>query len=119
MAGETILVTGGAGYIGAHTCLALAQAGYTVVVYDSLVHGHRAFAKFPVPVQARHVPVENKATPSARRCSDSSSGNTGKQRLCDSHAFGVTPALSVQSHPDLQRYRPSGLVLADSLLLED
>ncbi len=46
MAGETILVTGGAGYIGAHTCLALAQAGFTVVVYDSLVHGHRAFAKF-------------------------------------------------------------------------
>ena len=46
MAGETILVTGGAGYIGSHTCLALAQAGYTVVVYDSLIHGHRAFAKF-------------------------------------------------------------------------
>ncbi len=46
MAGETILVTGGAGYIGSHTCLALSQAGYNVVVYDSLIHGHRAFAKF-------------------------------------------------------------------------
>lgn len=46
MSGETILVTGGAGYIGSHTCLALAQAGYRVVVYDSLAHGHRAFAKF-------------------------------------------------------------------------
>lgn len=46
LAGETILVTGGAGYIGAHTCLALTQAGYRVVVYDSLVNGHRAFAKF-------------------------------------------------------------------------
>jgi UDP-glucose 4-epimerase len=46
MAGETILVTGGAGYIGSHTCFALTQAGYKVVVYDSLIHGHRAFAKF-------------------------------------------------------------------------
>lgn len=46
MAGETILVTGGAGYIGSHACLALAEAGYNVVVYDSLAHGHRAFAKF-------------------------------------------------------------------------
>jgi len=46
MSGETILVTGGAGYIGAHTCFALAQAGYRVVVYDNLVNGHRAFCKF-------------------------------------------------------------------------
>ena len=46
MAAETVLVTGGAGYIGSHTCLALAQAGYKVVVYDSLIHGHRVFAKF-------------------------------------------------------------------------
>ncbi len=46
MAGETVLVVGGAGYIGSHTCLALSQAGFTVVVYDSLIHGHRAFAKF-------------------------------------------------------------------------
>ncbi len=46
MAGETILVLGGAGYIGSHTCLALSQAGCKVVVYDSLLHGHRQFAKF-------------------------------------------------------------------------
>ena len=32
----TILVTGGVGYIGSHTCVALIQAGYTPVVYDSL-----------------------------------------------------------------------------------
>ena len=38
--GETILVTGGAGYIGAHACKALAAAGYTPVTYDSLVYGH-------------------------------------------------------------------------------
>ena len=31
-----ILVTGGAGYIGSHTCLELLQAGYDVVVVDNL-----------------------------------------------------------------------------------
>jgi UDP-glucose 4-epimerase len=33
---RTILVTGGAGYIGSHTCVALIEAGYTPVVYDNL-----------------------------------------------------------------------------------
>jgi UDP-glucose 4-epimerase len=41
-----ILVTGGAGYIGAHTCLALAEKGYTPVVYDNLVNGHREFVQW-------------------------------------------------------------------------
>ncbi len=31
-----ILVTGGAGFIGSHTCVELQQAGYEVVVYDNL-----------------------------------------------------------------------------------
>ncbi|KPV44353.1 UDP-glucose 4-epimerase GalE [Alicyclobacillus ferrooxydans] len=31
----TILVTGGAGYIGSHTCVALLDAGYDIVVVDS------------------------------------------------------------------------------------
>jgi len=39
---RTILVTGGAGYIGSHTVRALAEAGYGVVVYDSMEKGHRA-----------------------------------------------------------------------------
>lgn len=37
----TILVAGGAGYIGSHAVLALQQAGYGVVVLDNLVYGHR------------------------------------------------------------------------------
>ena len=38
---KNVLVTGGAGYIGAHACKAIAQAGYLPVVYDNLVYGHR------------------------------------------------------------------------------
>ncbi len=41
-----ILVTGGAGYIGSHTCKALAAYGYTPVSYDSLVYGHKAAVKW-------------------------------------------------------------------------
>lgn len=41
MSGETILVTGGAGYIGSHAVLALKKAGYEVIVLDNLVYGHR------------------------------------------------------------------------------
>ncbi|HEY9903072.1 MAG TPA: UDP-glucose 4-epimerase GalE [Candidatus Sericytochromatia bacterium] len=39
----TILVTGGAGYIGSHAVLVLQRAGYEVIVLDNLVHGHREF----------------------------------------------------------------------------
>ncbi len=41
MTNKTVLVTGGAGYIGAHACAALAAAGYEPVTYDNLVYGHR------------------------------------------------------------------------------
>ena len=45
MAGR-ILVVGGAGYIGAHTCLALREAGHVPVVFDNLSSGHREFAQW-------------------------------------------------------------------------
>ena len=35
---ETILVTGGTGFIGSHTCVELINAGYDVVVFDNLVN---------------------------------------------------------------------------------
>ena len=37
----TILITGGAGYIGSHTALSLKRQGYDFVVYDNLSTGHR------------------------------------------------------------------------------
>lgn len=37
---RNVLVTGGAGYIGAHVCRALEASGYLPVVYDNLSHGH-------------------------------------------------------------------------------
>lgn len=37
---KNILVTGGAGYIGSHTCKALALAGYTPVTVDNMIYGH-------------------------------------------------------------------------------
>ena len=39
---KTILVTGGAGYIGSHTVKALLNAGYQVHVLDNLSTGHRS-----------------------------------------------------------------------------
>jgi UDP-arabinose 4-epimerase len=42
----TILVTGGAGFVGAHTCKALAQAGYRPVAFDNLSRGHESFVRW-------------------------------------------------------------------------
>ncbi|MBW4471141.1 MAG: UDP-glucose 4-epimerase GalE [Stenomitos rutilans HA7619-LM2] len=47
----TILVTGGAGYIGSHAVLALQQAGYHVIVLDNLVYGHRDIAETVLNVE--------------------------------------------------------------------
>ncbi|MEO1944227.1 MAG: NAD-dependent epimerase/dehydratase family protein, partial [Candidatus Thioglobus sp.] len=33
---KTILITGGSGYIGSHTCIELINAGYKVIVVDNL-----------------------------------------------------------------------------------
>jgi UDP-glucose-4-epimerase GalE len=42
---STVLVTGGAGYIGSHAVKALVAAGHRVVVYDNLSAGHREAAR--------------------------------------------------------------------------
>lgn len=38
---DTILVTGGAGFIGSHVCKLLASSGFKPVTYDNLSSGHR------------------------------------------------------------------------------
>ena len=49
---QTVLVTGGAGYIGSHACKSLAGAGYRPVAYDSLVRGHREAVRWGPFVEA-------------------------------------------------------------------
>jgi UDP-arabinose 4-epimerase len=43
---RTVLVTGGAGYVGSHACKALAFAGYTPVTFDNLERGHEWAVKW-------------------------------------------------------------------------
>src|SRR5271170_4624327 len=51
---STILVTGGAGYIGSHAAHQLIAAGHRVVVLDNLSRGHRA----AVPPKARFAELD-------------------------------------------------------------
>jgi len=48
---RTVLVTGGAGYIGSHAAKALSRRGYRVVVYDNLIAGHRDAVRYGPFVQ--------------------------------------------------------------------
>jgi UDP-glucose 4-epimerase len=48
---STVLVTGGAGYIGSHAVLALKQAGYDVIVLDNLSYGHRELVEQGLQVE--------------------------------------------------------------------
>ena len=43
---KSVLVTGGAGYIGSHACKVLARAGYRPVVFDNLSRGHREVVRW-------------------------------------------------------------------------
>lgn len=49
---KSVLVTGGAGYIGSHACKALARAGYRPVVLDNLSRGHREAVRWGPLVEA-------------------------------------------------------------------
>lgn len=59
----TILVTGGAGYIGSHTSAQLVDAGYSVVVLDNLYTGHA----WAVPKSATFVEGDVGDTPLVRQ----------------------------------------------------
>lgn len=49
--GDAVLVTGGAGFIGSHTCKALRQSGLVPVTFDNLSTGHRDAVRFGPFVQ--------------------------------------------------------------------
>ena len=51
-----ILVTGGAGYIGSHTCIELINAGYEVVVVDNLVNSSEEAVKRVEKITGAKVP---------------------------------------------------------------
>ena len=38
---KVVIVTGGAGFIGSHTCLSLLERGYRVIILDSFVNSSR------------------------------------------------------------------------------
>ncbi len=48
---QHVLVTGGAGYIGAHACKALARAGFVPVAFDNFTTGWREAVKFGPSVE--------------------------------------------------------------------
>ena len=52
-----ILVTGGAGYIGAHACKSLARAGYLPVAYDNLITTRRTVPVFGIIFTCRILPM--------------------------------------------------------------
>ncbi|MEZ5692232.1 MAG: UDP-glucose 4-epimerase GalE [Rickettsiales bacterium] len=49
---KSVLVAGGAGYIGAHVCKALDAAGYLPVTLDNLSTGHRDFVRWGALIEA-------------------------------------------------------------------
>jgi UDP-glucose 4-epimerase len=51
-----ILVTGGAGYIGSHTCIELVQAGYDVVVFDNLSNSNLEALRRVERILGRDIP---------------------------------------------------------------
>ena len=74
-----ILVSGGAGYIGTHTCVALLEAGYNVVVADNLINASREALRRVEEITGKTVPFV-------------------KADLCDRRA---TEAL-FDAHPDIE-----------------
>ncbi len=55
---ESILVAGGAGYVGSHACKALAAAGYRPITLDNLVTGHADAVKWGPLVKADIADIE-------------------------------------------------------------
>lgn len=57
-ADQPVLLTGGAGYIGSHTCVALAEAGMRAVVVDNFSNSHPAVLDRLYAITRQHVDLE-------------------------------------------------------------
>jgi len=55
----SILVTGGAGYIGSHTCISLMKAGYDVVVLDNFSNSNPESLKRVIDITGKQFPVHH------------------------------------------------------------
>ena len=52
-----ILVTGGAGYIGSHTCIELIEAGYEVIIVDNLSNSSVEAVKRVEKIVSKRIPL--------------------------------------------------------------
>ena len=55
---KTVLISGGAGYIGSHTSVELLDAGYDVVIVDNLSNSEKGAVEGVVKITGREVPFE-------------------------------------------------------------
>ena len=55
---ETVLVSGGAGYIGSHVAVELSQAGYSVVIVDNLSNSELAAVEGVRQITGVDIPFE-------------------------------------------------------------
>mgnify|MGYP001317039043 FL=1 len=81
-----ILLTGGAGYIGAHVALVLLNAGHDVIVFDNLSNGSHAEPERVDRLAGRGVAVEQGGIGDTRAPGDLSSVRWGEVRD-DSHVM--------------------------------
>ena len=59
----TVLVTGGCGYIGSHTCICLIKAGYKVLILDSLINSYKSsYLKIINTLKSEKIAYINKIT---------------------------------------------------------
>ena len=52
-----VLVTGGAGYIGSHTCILLIEAGYEVVIFDNFCNASKESIKRVEKIAGKEIPL--------------------------------------------------------------
>ena len=53
-----VLVTGGAGFIGSHACLALLQNGYEVIVIDSYLNSHKKSIERVIEIMSKKTEIQ-------------------------------------------------------------